>query len=47
MLFLENTEQNSSIRDHALKLIESHLIIKRIMRSRCKMNTKLQMIKFV
>jgi hypothetical protein len=47
MLFFERRPENEGIRKRSLEFLESKDCIKRILTGRCKMKTKLQMIKFI
>lgn len=45
--FFCNPKGSSRISSQCSKIIDSSLIIRRILQSRCRMSTKMQMIKFV
>lgn len=47
LLFYKRSPQNANIRDKCEELLSSAECIRRILNSRCKMHTKIQMVKFV
>ncbi len=47
MILFENKPENAKIRETCKRLICSSRIIKKIMASRCKFKTKMQMIKYI